>query len=73
MDPSFRHPPRSTDSDEFPEGADYEILGSGVLIIRSGNAIHLYSPGYWQQVLIDTGTGDQREEPVATPDDIRWQ
>lgn len=59
------------DDDEFPDDAEYDILEGGVLKVSSGNTVHLFSPSHWQHVLIDIG--EQQEEAVPPPQDIRWQ
>ncbi|WP_244603758.1 hypothetical protein [Mycobacterium attenuatum] len=54
------------DDAEFPDGATYEVRTGGVLKVLSGNDIHLYSPSYWQEVAIDIGPPDQRDEGPGT-------
>ncbi|KRE29886.1 hypothetical protein ASG82_25500 [Mycobacterium sp. Soil538] len=62
------------EDDEFSDGACYEVLPSGVLRVTSGSDIHLYSPGYWQEVTIDTRTADQRAQQAQEGnEDLRWQ
>ena len=52
----------------------YELLTSGVLKVASGSDIRLYSPGYWQEVTIDTRPSDQREKQDQKVDeDLKWQ
>jgi len=66
---------KGRDEDEdFPDGASYDVLGGGVLKVISGNDIHLYSPGCWQHVTVDTRPADERDE-LARPvnEDARWQ
>lgn len=62
------------DDDEYPETATYEILAGGVLKVASGNAVHLYSPAHWQELLIDTRPAGERDGPVQELDeDLKWQ
>ena len=62
------------DDAEFSDEASYQVLPSGVLRVNSGNDIHLYSPGYWQEVTIDTRGADQRDGLVHQLDeDLKWQ
>ena len=62
------------DDDEYPETAAYEILAGGVLKVTSGNDVHLYSPGHWQEVLIDTRPEAERDAGAQRLDeDIKWQ
>lgn len=57
----------------FSDDATYEVLTSGVLKVVSGNDIRLYSPGYWQEVTIDTRSPDQREQDQRVDEDLKWQ
>jgi hypothetical protein len=62
------------EDDQFSDDATYDVLAGGVLMVSSGNDIHLYSPGYWQEVTIDTRSADQREKHVQrVDDDLKWQ
>jgi hypothetical protein len=62
------------EDDEYPDDATYEILTGGVLKVSSGNDIYLYSPGYWQEVTIDTRPAAQRDEQTQQLDeDLKWQ
>jgi len=59
---------------EFSDDATYDVLTSGVLKVVSGKDIHFYSPGYWQEVTIDTRPADQRDEQLGPLDDeFKWQ
>jgi hypothetical protein len=59
---------------EYPDDATYEVLTGGVLKVSSGNDVHLYSPAYWQQVIIDTRPAAQRDEQAQQLDeDLKWQ
>ncbi len=59
---------------EYPDDATYEVLMGGVLEVTSGNDIHLYSPGYWQEVTIDTRSAVERDKQVQEWDeDLKWQ
>ena len=66
---------RGRDEDEeYPDAATYEVLAGGVLKITSGNAIHLYSPGHWKEVMIDTRPADERARQIEPSDeDLKWQ
>jgi hypothetical protein len=62
------------EDDEYPDGANYEVLAGGVLKVSSGNDIHLYSPAYWQEVTIDARPAGEQHERAQEPDgDLRWQ
>jgi hypothetical protein len=62
------------EDDQFSDDATYEVLTSGVLKVASGTDIRLYSPGYWQEVTIDTRPSDQREKQDQKVDeDLKWQ
>jgi hypothetical protein len=62
------------EDEQFSDDATYEVLTSGVLKVASGTDIHLYSPGYWQEVTIDTRSADQRDRQVQQGDeDLKWQ
>ncbi|MGB8504332.1 hypothetical protein [Mycobacterium sp.] len=62
------------EDDQYSDDATYEVLTSGVLMVTSGNDIHLYSPAYWQEVTIDTRSADQRDKQVPQLDeDLKWQ
>ena len=59
---------------QFSDSATYEVHTSGVLMVTSGDDIHLYSPAYWQGVTIDTRSADQREKQAqAVDEDLKWQ
>jgi hypothetical protein len=66
---------RDHDGDvEFSDDATYEVLAGGVLRVASGNDVHFYSPAYWQEVTVDTRSGDQREKQSQQLDeDLKWQ
>ncbi len=62
------------EDDEYADAATYEVLTGGVLKISSGDDIHLYSPGHWQEVVIDTRSADEREKQAQQlDDDLKWQ
>lgn len=62
------------DDDEYPDGATYEIITGGVLKVTSGKDIHLFSPGHWQEVMIDTRpTGRRTEGGEELNDELNWQ
>ncbi|WP_322859449.1 hypothetical protein U8D42_01805 [Mycobacterium europaeum] len=62
------------EDDEYPDGATYAVLTGGVLRVNSGKDIHLYSPSYWQEVIIDTGPAIELDERAQQLDeDLRWQ
>ena len=62
------------EDDRFSDDATYEVLTSGVLKVASGSDTRLYSPGYWQEVTIDTRPSDQREkQEQEVDDDLKWQ
>ena len=62
------------EDDQLSDDATYEVLTSGVLKVTSGTDIRLYSPGYWQEVTIDTRSADQREKQDQQVDeDLKWQ
>ncbi|VBA47072.1 hypothetical protein LAUMK191_00767 [Mycobacterium attenuatum] len=50
----------------FRTAPPMEVHTGGVLKVLSGNDIHLYSPSYWQEVAIDIGPPDQRDEGPGT-------
>lgn len=65
---------RGHDEDvEFSGAATYQLHGSGVLRIDAGNDIHLYSPSYWEEVVIDTRCPDQHELFQEVDTDLQWQ
>ncbi|MDX1885985.1 hypothetical protein [Mycolicibacterium sp. 120270] len=58
----------------FRDGATYQVHGSGVLRVNSGSDIHLYSPSYWQEVIVDTRAGNASDEDTGeADDDLCWQ
>ena len=62
------------EDDEYPDGATYAVLRGGVLRVNSGKDVHLYSPSYWQEVIIDTGPATELDERAQQLDeDLRWQ
>ncbi|AFM15814.1 hypothetical protein Mycch_1004 [Mycolicibacterium chubuense NBB4] len=64
---------RDTD-EEFSDGATYEVLDSGVLKVVSGSDIHLYSPGFWEEVTVDTAAPERDSGPLSPRErDARWQ
>ena len=59
---------------QFLDDASYEVTRGGVLMVTSGDDIHLYSPAYWQEVTIDTRSAGQREKQAQQVDeDLKWQ
>ncbi len=58
---------------EFRDGATYQVYDSGVLRVNSGSDIHLYSPAYWQEVIVDTRAQRKSEDAVEVDDDLNWQ
>jgi hypothetical protein len=62
------------EDDEYSDAAAYEILTGGVLKVTSGDDIHLYSPAYWQRVMVDTRPAVQRDRQVQQlNEDLKWQ
>jgi len=59
------------DKENFPDGAGYEVLMNGVLRITSGTDIHLYCPGFWRKVTVDTHGHPSPKIPFD--DDVDWQ
>lgn len=58
----------------FRDGATYQVHDSGVLRVNSGSDIHLYSPSYWQEVIIDTRAQSACEVDAGeADDDLSWQ
>lgn len=58
----------------FRDGATYQLHDSGVLRVNSGSDIHLYSPSYWQEVIVDTRAQDASDDDIReADDDLCWQ